>query len=96
MASNANFYFKPGVGSHIETRVTLREDTQPAICGTVMAGDAPAPAALVLLLRAQDRKFVDRQFTDDDGQFFFGPLEPDELYLVKIHRSGTEIRELEN
>ncbi|MDR1064894.1 MAG: carboxypeptidase-like regulatory domain-containing protein [Oscillospiraceae bacterium] len=97
MASNAKFYFKPGEGSHIETKVTLRAEAQPAICGTVTSdGGSPSPDALVLLLRAGDRSFIDRQFTDEDGQFLFGPLEPGELYLVKIHKAGTTVRELEN
>ncbi|MDR2615422.1 MAG: carboxypeptidase-like regulatory domain-containing protein [Oscillospiraceae bacterium] len=95
MASNAEFFFKPGEGSHIETRMTLRADA-PAIYGVATSPDgAPASDALVLLLRAEDKSFIDRQFTDGDGRFFFGPLEPGELYLVKIHKSGTEVRELE-
>jgi hypothetical protein len=97
MSSNAKFYFKPGAGSYIETRVTLRADAQPAVCGCVTSDDGfPAPGALVLLLRAADRGFIDRQFTDEDGQFFFGPLEPEELYLVKIHKPGAAVRELEH
>ncbi|MDR0445729.1 MAG: carboxypeptidase-like regulatory domain-containing protein [Oscillospiraceae bacterium] len=97
MASNAKFYFKPGEGSHIETRVTLRAEAQPAIGGTVTSdGGAPVSDALVLLLRAGDKSFIDRQLTDEDGQFFFGPLEAGELYLVKIHKSGTPVRELVN
>ena len=30
-----------------------------------------------------------------DGQFLFGPLEPEQLYLVKIFHNNTKLRELE-
>jgi hypothetical protein len=105
--ADAKFFFKPGEGAHIETRVTLRREKSAAVCGTVMdvtdgiggdapTRDAPVQGALVLLFRADDLRFLDRQFTDEDGQFFFGPLDGDELYLVKIHKPGVSPRSLEN
>ncbi|MDR3209256.1 MAG: hypothetical protein LBT36_01320 [Oscillospiraceae bacterium] len=93
---DAKFYFKPGEGAHIETTVTLRPETPAAICGVVTDGERPAKDALVLLFRADDLRFLDRGFTDEDGHFFFGPLESDELYLVKIHKAGTETRRVEH
>lgn len=95
MSSNASFYFKPGEGSYIETKVSLSPDTASAVMGTVTQEGEPATGALVLLFRADDGKFVDRQFTDGEGQFLFGPLEPDVLYHAKIHKRDDTVRELE-
>jgi len=38
---------------------------------------------------------IDRFFTDADGQFFFGPLESETLYVIKIYKNDTKLRELE-
>jgi hypothetical protein len=97
MSSVAKFYFKPADGEHIETEVNVEPEKAAAICGTVRdrAGFL-VEGALVLLFRSgQERKLVDRQFTDEEGQFFFGPIEGNVLYLIKVYKNSVKIRELE-
>lgn len=97
MSSVAKFYFKPAEGEHIETTVKIEQEKAAAVCGTVRdKGAAPVEGALVLLFRSgQEKKLIDRQFTDDEGQFSFGPIEGNVLYLIKVYKNSVKIRELE-
>ncbi|MEL4106985.1 hypothetical protein AAFA46_09140 [Oscillospiraceae bacterium WX1] len=97
MSSVAKFYFKPSEGEHIETTVTLEQEKAAAICGTVqdITGEA-VEGALVLLFRPGAKKaLLDRQMTDSEGQFSFGPIEGNVLYLIKVYKNSVKIRELE-
>lgn len=97
LSSVAKFYFKPAEGEHIETTVKIEQEKAAAICGSVRdKGDTPVDGALVLLFRSeQDKKLIDRQFTDNEGQFYFGPIEGNVLYLIKVYKNSIKIRELE-
>ncbi len=97
MSSVAKFYFKPAEGEHVETTVGIDQEKAAAVCGTVRNREGAAvEGALVLLFRSgQERKLIDRQFTDDEGQFSFGPIEGNVLYLIKIYKNSIKIRELE-
>ena len=97
MSSVAKFYFKPAEGEHIETTVKIEQEKAAAVCGTVRdRGGAVVENALVLLFRSgQDKKLLDRQFTDEDGQFSFGPIEGNILYLIKVYKNSVKLRELE-
>lgn len=97
MSSVAKFYFKPAEGEHIETTVKLTQEKAAAVCGTVVdRAGALVDGALVLLFRSgQEKKLIDRQFTDEEGQFSFGPIEGNVLYLIKVYKNSVKIRELE-
>lgn len=97
LSSVAKFYFKPAEGEHIETTVKIEAEKAAAICGTVKdRGEALVEGALVLLFKSgQDKRFIDRQFTDEEGQFSFGPIEGNVLYLIKVYKNSVKIRELE-
>lgn len=97
MSSGAKFYFKPAEGEHIETTVRLEPEKAAAICGTVRDKNGlPAEGALVLLFRSgQEKTLLDRQITDEEGQFSFGPIEANVLYLIKAYKNSVKIRELE-
>lgn len=97
MSSTAKFYFKPAEGEHIETTVKIDQEKAAAVCGTVVdKAGAAVEGALVLLFRSgQDKKLIDRQFTDDEGQFSFGPIEGNVLYLIKVYKNSVKVRELE-
>lgn len=97
MSSSAKFYFKPAEGEYIETNVRLVPEKTAAICGTVRdKSDKPQQGALVLLFKSgQENVLLGRHITDEDGQFSFGPLEPDVLYLIKVYKNSIKIRELE-
>jgi hypothetical protein len=97
VSSVGKFYFKPSEGEHIETTVKIEQEKAAAVCGTVrdQAGAAVAGALVLLFRSGQDRKLLDRQFTDDEGQFSFGPIEGNILYLIKVYKNSIKIRELE-
>ena len=98
MSAGTEFFFRPAEGEYIETVVYIEQEKASAICGKVKyEGDKGAVnEALVLLFRAGgEKELVDRQFTNVEGQFYFGPIESNELYLIKIYKNNVKIRELE-
>lgn len=98
MSAGARFYFKPALGESVEASVNIEPEESAAVLGTVCdsSGKTPVPGALALLFRCGECKtLIDRQLTDDDGQFFFGPLESGVLYLIKIYKNNIKLRELE-
>ena len=97
MSSGAKFYFKPAEGEHIGTAVTLEKEKAAAICGTVKDknGNCVGGALVLLFFAEKEKKLIDRQFTDDDGQFYFGPIEGDVLYKIKVYKNDVKVRELE-
>jgi len=97
LSAGAKFYFKPAAGEHIETAVNIEPEFSAAILGTVRGGNgSPVDDALVLLFRADgEKKLIGRQFTDDEGQFFFGPIEGEVMYQIKIYKNQVKLRELE-
>ena len=99
MSANGKFYFKPAKGEYIETSVFLEEDDRSAIYGTVWESKSkPMEDALVCLFKAKEEgshRPVSCQFTDCEGHFFFGPLESDILYVIKIYKDNVKFRELE-
>lgn len=97
MSSVAKFYIKPAEGEHIETTVKIEQEKAAAVCGTVKdKRGAAVEGAMVLLFRSdQDKKLVDRQVTDEEGQFSFGPIEGNVLYLIKVYKNSVKLRELE-
>ena len=98
--SFTKFYFRPGQGEQIETSVTLRQDTRSAIHGYIKNADGEVFSdAAVLLFESEDQKaprLISHMFTDEFGQFMFGPLDPGKLYLVKVFKNTMRIRELES
>lgn len=92
-----SFYVKPAAHEVVETSVTLSLDQRPALTGTVTEPDGkPAEAALVTFYRADaPARPVGAMYTDELGRFAFGPLEPGQLYHVKIFHATDGIRTLE-
>jgi len=95
LSAGVNFYFKPAAGEQIETAVNLEPDSSAAILGTVRSGEnVPVGDALVLLFQGSEKKLIDRQFTDEEGHFFFGPITGGVMYQIKIYKNHIKIREL--
>ncbi len=98
--SYTKFYFRPGQGEQIETTIHLRHDDRCVIHGYVVGDkNEPYTDAAVLLFEAQDNgetKPVSQMFTDEFGQFVFGPLVAGKLYLAKVFKNTIRIREIEN
>ena len=83
----------------METTVQPEPIHAAAICGRVLdAGGRPLRGAMVLLQRTRESEAPETLgsfMTDEDGQFLFGPLEPEQLYRVKVFHNQVKLRELE-
>ena len=100
MSFFSKFYVKPSSGEQIETKVHIDPDNRSAIYGTILdPKGAPVSEALLLLFKAGrdsgPASPISQLFTDADGQFVFGPLETDVLYLIKVFKNSIKLRELE-
>ncbi len=92
-----SFYVKPAAHEVVETTVSLAADQRPALIGNVVGVDGkPVDAALVTVYRADAPDMpIAALYTDEHGQFAFGPLAPGQLYQVKVFKLGDAIRALE-
>ncbi len=99
MSANTRFYFKPGENERIETNVTATPDCRSAICGVVRDTEGrPVPDALCMLFSVGGSDALapaGQGFTDDAGQFVFGPLTAGQLYMIKVYKDNVKWRTLE-
>ena len=99
MSTYSKFYFRPGKGEQINTVITPLPEESSAVCGRVVdSRGAPVTGALVLLFKSLDPsspELIARFCTDEDGHFFFGPIEGEVLYIIKVFKNNIKLRELE-
>ncbi len=99
MSGYASFYCKPAYGEHVDAAIRLEPEARCALRGRLTdSRGQPVAGALALLYQAAEpdmEKLLFQTFTDGAGQFFFGPLQPDVLYLVRLYQGGLRLRELE-
>jgi hypothetical protein len=91
------FAFTPGKNERIEAVVTVPEEKRSIIHGTVYDTDGiKIKDAVVRLFMVEEGKStaVAHTFTDEDGEFTFGPLLSDKNYVVKVYVNGVTLREL--
>lgn len=94
------FYVKPAENELIETVVHIRADPRPALLGSVIGDDGkPVESALIAVYEAGGSTAPDTPvgslYTDEFGQFAFGPLSPGKLYLVRVYKNSGKPRTLE-
>ena len=99
LSAFSKFYFRPGENERVETTVSLQPELRSAIHGTVRdAAGQPLRDALVMLFEVMhdgELTLVGQMFTDEDGQFVFGPLQDSRLHLVKVYQNTVKLRQLE-
>jgi hypothetical protein len=89
-------YLKPGAGEILDLAATLPAEDSALISGLVAeASDAPVVGALVLLLDQETGNLLSHTLSDDQGRFWFGPLEPDRLYMLRVQKPGGKARTVE-
>lgn len=91
------FAFTPGKNERIEAVVTIPEELRSIVHGTVYDMDGnKVKDAVVRLFLCEEEKLepVSDTFTDNDGEFIFGPLTADKNYAVKVYVNGVKLREL--
>lgn len=91
------FAFTPGKNDRVEAVVTIPEETRSIVHGTVYDADGNrVKDAVVRLFLCEEKKSVpvSHGFTDDEGEFVFGPLYADKNYEVKVYVNGVVLREM--
>ena len=95
----SSFYVRPSAGEQVETTVSLRPDTRPALLGTAVDEAGKPVAQALAVLTASGKTDPDRvvgvTYTDELGRFAFGPLEAGVLYQVSVHADSMLRRTLE-
>ena len=96
------FDFIPVENEQIETIVNISEEKRSVIHGIVQDfnGNVVKDAVVKLFEVTEDNKNnmlkpVTHAFTDECGQFIFGPLCPKKKYTIKVWFNEVNIRKLE-
>ncbi len=95
MSQNFRFFVKPAAGERVETTLTLPPEHRALLLGTVQSDGAPVRDIIVLLFDAETHRPLMQAYTDEDGAFMLGPLEPERLYCVSVAQCDTIVRTLE-
>ena len=98
MSIYPKFYFRPARGEQVTTVIRPEEEASASICGVITdSREKAVDGALVLLFRSGEGapELLARCVSDDDGHFMFGPLEPESLYLIKVFKNSTKLRQIE-
>jgi hypothetical protein len=94
--SSLKFYVKPAPGERVESTLTLPPSQAASIYGVVQTADGtPARGCVVLLYDEHEPAPLAQAFTNEEGQFCFGPLVGDRLYIINIYYDDAQIRTLE-
>lgn len=88
-------------GKQFDLDITLPEDNRNVIYGIVKDcyGD-PVKDAVVKLIEVvyeygkEERRPVSHTFTDEEGEFVFGPLCPDRVYAIQIWVNDVKHRKI--
>ena len=91
------FAFAPGKNERIEAVVTVPEEQRSIVHGTVydIEGNRIKDAVVRLFMRGENKDAaVSHTFTDEGGEFIFGPLFSDKDYVVKVYVNGVTLREM--
>lgn len=80
-------------GKQFDLEIKIDEDRRNVIFGVVKDGcHEPVKNAVVKLIEVdkKERKPVSHTFTNEDGEFVFGPLCPDKKYAIDIWANKVE------
>lgn len=98
---SVSFSFTPGENEQIETCVMIPEERRSIIHGIVKNQCNQVVKDAVVKLYEKVKyghdfilKPVTHTFTDECGQFVFGPLYPNKCYVIKVWLNDVKIREL--
>jgi hypothetical protein len=93
--------FVPGKNEQIETTVNLQKESRSVIHGIVLdERKCPVKDAVVKLFELPNKENccylvpITHTFTDECGQFLFGPLAPCKRYVVKVWHNRVKTKML--
>ena len=82
-------YLTPQAGSRLSVPVSLPAADHCLIYGQVMEQGLPCPDALVLAISEVTGIPEQWSITDAGGRFYLGPLTPDQVYVLRVQKSGS-------
>ncbi|WP_010252429.1 hypothetical protein [Acetivibrio cellulolyticus] len=92
------YSFIPKPNEQIDTVITLEDETRSMLFGIIKdCKGKVVKDAVVKLFKAKDcdercsLKPITHAFTDECGQFFFGPLEPGKRYVIKVWVNDVKV-----
>ncbi len=95
----SSFYVRPSANELVQTTVSLRPETSPALLGAAVDADGKPVEQALVILTASGKTEPDRvagvTYTDALGRFAFGPLEAGVLYQVSLYADSMPRRTLE-
>lgn len=93
--------FIPGKNEQLETTIMLEKEARSVIHGIVLdQRKCPVQDAVVKLFLMPDKDNccnlipITHTFTDECGQFLFGPLPPCKRYVVKVWHDAVKPRKI--
>lgn len=94
------FYVRAGENERITADIRLQPDSRSVLHGTVKNETGqPLSGALMLLMETgtpeSEPVLHAAAFTDEDGQYYFGPLKAGTLYIIKVYYNHVKLREIE-
>ncbi|MDX1760601.1 MAG: TonB-dependent receptor [Christiangramia sp.] len=70
----------------LKTFLFFGQNSGLEISGNIVSpANDPVPGAIITLIRASDQVMVKAEFSDDNGDFFFKDIEPQELQIIIEH-----------
>lgn len=94
------FEFIPGENEEIEANIIVPKETRSIIHGVVRHPDGKVVKDAIVRLfevnykNKQSLKPVSNTFTDEEGEFLFGPLCTKKHYVIKVWFNSNKIKEL--
>lgn len=88
-------YIKPGKGETVHADLLLPEEDFSMITGTVLSPRGTPEENALVLLRSEDGNTLAEGITDETGAYLFGPLSPDILYTIEVHKDSRTLRNVE-
>jgi hypothetical protein len=93
--------FCPGKNEQLETTIILQKENRSVIHGVVLdENKCPVKDAVIKLFELPNKEKccelipITHTFTDECGQFLFGPLPPCKHFVIKVWHNGVNIRKI--
>lgn len=88
-------YIKPGKGETVHANLPLPSEDFAMISGTVLSPQGSPEENALVILHSEEGQVIAETVTDETGSYLFGPLSPDALYTIEVHKNSRTVRMVE-